>query len=61
MSPFLSSVCQTLLSSVERDLNSTTFNRGQTNGLVSGLHQRNVSGLCHSDHIIITLLSKGPQ
>lgn len=38
VSPSLSSMCQTMPSSFERDLNSTTFNRRQINGLVSGLH-----------------------
>lgn len=33
------------------------LSRGHTYGLVSGSHQRNVSGQCPSDHIIIILLS----
>lgn len=49
--------CQNFLSTLRRDLNSNLFSRGHTNGLVSGLHQRNVSGHCSIHHFYnITLI-----
>lgn len=57
ISLILYSVCQNFLLSLGKDLNSNAFNWGHTNGSVSGLHQRYVSGHCPSDHIITMLLS----